>query len=57
MEKHYTTIKETAEITGLSQWYIRERIKAGEIYYLQSGNKYMINLPRLLAQLDSESKR
>ena len=57
MEKLYTTVKETAEITGLSQWYIRERIKAGEIYYLQSGNKYMINLPRLLTQLDVESKR
>ena len=57
MEKIYTSIRETAEITGLSQWYIRERIKAGDICFLQAGTKYLINMPRLLEQLDRESER
>ena len=57
MEKIYTSIRETAEITGLSQWYIRERIKAGEICFLQTGAKYLVNMPRLLEQLDKESEQ
>lgn len=39
----FTTIKETSTRSGLSQYYIRNRCKAGTIPCRMMGAKYMID--------------
>ena len=51
--KPFLSIRETAELTGLSCWYIRQEIKAGRIRTIQAGTKYLVNVPRLLESLDA----
>lgn len=52
-EKYFLTIAETAEKTGLSQYYIRQGVKDGWIPYISAGNKYMVNY-KLLSQILDE---
>ena len=54
--KVYASIKETCEITGLSQHYLRDGCKAGTLPHIKSGNKYFICVPALLEQLESEAR-
>lgn len=51
----YQTIQETCETTGLSQYYLRSGCKEGKIPYIQSGSKYLINVPLLLEKLEREA--
>lgn len=48
----FLSIKETVKVTGLSEYYLRQNIKAGKVPYIKSGNKILINMPRLSAALD-----
>lgn len=48
----FLSIKETVKVTGLSEYYLRQNIKAGKVPYIKSGNKILINMPRLSATLD-----
>lgn len=48
----FLSIKEVVKTTGLSEYYLRQNIKAGKIPYIKSGNKILINMPRLSATLD-----
>ena len=53
-EKIYMSIRETAKYTGLSEYYLRNmKNKPG----LKSGNKFLVNVPALLEQLEQESER
>ena len=54
--KPFATIREACNITGLSQHFLRDGVKAGTIPHIMSGNTYMINIPLLLQQLDNMSK-
>ena len=57
MEKAiYMTINDAARETGLSSGYIRKRIKAGEIIFINAGRKYMVNVPKLIEQLEREGR-
>ena len=49
----YQSIKQAAQTTGLSQYYLRSGVKAGRIPHLKSGTKVLINVPRLLQQLEA----
>lgn len=49
----FLSIKEAAKITGLSEYYFRQNIKAGKIPHLREGNKIFVNMPRLLEMLDN----
>ncbi len=48
----FLSIKEVVKITGLSEYYLRQNIKAGKGPYIKSGNKILINMPRLSATLN-----
>lgn len=49
----FQTVKEAAKITGLSEYSLRLHLRTGEIPHIKSGNKYLINMPKLLADLDA----
>lgn len=51
--KPFLSVRLTAELTGLSLYYLRAEIKAGRIPTIKSGSKYLVNIPRLLEQLDA----
>lgn len=48
----FLSIKEVVKITGLSEYYLRQNIKTGKVPYIKSGNKILINMPRLSATLN-----
>lgn len=48
------TIKETAEQFGLPEYRVRQWCKSGEIVCVQCGNRYLINLDKLVAYLNGE---
>lgn len=48
----FQPIKEAVKITGLSEYFLRQNLKAGKIPYIKSGNKIFINMPRLEAELE-----
>ncbi len=52
--KQFTTIKEAAEITGLSECFFRRGVRNGSVPYIRSGVKYLVRLPQFLAQLDAQ---
>lgn len=51
-DKPYQNIRETCNSTGLSQRFLREGCKSGQIPHVMSGNVYMINVPLMLKKLD-----
>ena len=51
----YLSIKDTAKFTGLSEYYLRSRLKEGKINHITSGTKVLINLPLMLAELEKQS--
>lgn len=48
----FLPIKKAAEITGLSEYFFRQSIRAGKIPHLREGNKIFVNMPRLFEMLD-----
>lgn len=51
--KPFLSIRDTATLTGLSCYYLRNEIKAGRIEVIQCGSKYLVNIPRLLENLNA----
>ena len=51
----FQSIRNTARITGLSAFYLRERCKAQTIPVIKVGSEYRINVPLLLEQLAHEA--
>lgn len=47
------TIKQTAELTGLAQHYVRQLCLQNKICYVKAGNRYLINLERFVEFLDT----
>ncbi|MDE6788474.1 MAG: helix-turn-helix domain-containing protein [Ruminococcus sp.] len=47
------TINKAAEITGLSKHFIRQKAVNGEIVCVKAGNKYLINVDRLIEYLNN----
>lgn len=52
----FQTVKQTAISTGLSEHFLRDGIRRGEIPHLRSGAKYLINVPALLERMNELSK-
>lgn len=44
----FQSIADTATLTGISQFALRQRIKQGTVKYTKSGSKYLVNVPDLL---------
>lgn len=51
----FQTIEKVSEVTGLSVFYLRQGIRTGKIPHIKCGCKNMINLPKLIEQLNAES--
>ena len=47
----YHSIRETAKLTGLSEYYLRQQQKAGAVPGVYSGKKFLVNVPSLLESL------
>lgn len=47
----YRSIRETAKLTGLSEYYLRQQQKAGAVPGIYSGKKFLVNVPSLLESL------
>ena len=48
----FQPIKEAVKITGLSEYFLRQNLKAVNIPYIKCGKKILINMPRLEAELE-----
>ena len=46
-------IKDAAQATGLSMYYLRNGCKDGSVPCIKSGTVYFVNVPRLLERLDA----
>lgn len=59
--KPFITIKEAATLTGLSQYYLRQRCKAGTLPLIKVGSEqtgtYFLDAEALVAQLRAEARR
>lgn len=57
-ETVYHSIRETARITGLAEYNLRNRLKDGRLPGLYSGRKFLVNVPSLLklVALEEEQK-
>ena len=51
----YHSIRETAKLTGLSEYYLRQQQKAGAVPGIYSGKKFLVNVPSLLESLVSST--
>ena len=52
----FLNIARACEVTGLSQYYLRNGCKSGFVPHIKSGKVYLINVPALLRKLDAESE-
>jgi len=48
-------IKTAVKISGLSAYRLREDVKNGLIQHTRSGKRILINIPRLLEQIDGKT--
>ena len=47
----FQKIPEACKTTGLSQYYLRQGCKSGDIPCIKSGTVYLVNVPALLEKL------
>lgn len=52
----YQPLRAAAEITGLSHYYIRNGVIAGEIPAIRMGRDWRVNMPLFLAMLEEKAK-
>lgn len=50
----FQKIPEACKTTGLSQYFLRCGCKDGTIPHIKSGKTYLINIPKLLKQLEAD---
>ena len=53
----FLSITEASAVTGLSQFYLRNGCKTGDVPHVRTGNKYLVNVPALLRKLDAVTER
>lgn len=46
------TIRETAQVTGLHEYFVRQLVKQNRVTYVKAGCKTLINLDRLVEFLN-----
>ena len=56
-ETVYHSIRETARITGLAEYNLRNRLKNGRLPGLNSGRKFLENVPSLLKLVALEEEQ
>lgn len=53
LKPHMETIKETAKLFGLSEYFIRKKAKAGEIVAVRISGRILINCDKLTEYLNT----
>lgn len=48
----YQSIKDTVNTVGVSEFFLRKQLKAEKLPHIKSGNKVLVNVPALIAQLE-----
>lgn len=54
--KRFLTVREVAATGVLSEHHLRLMIKEGKVPGIYTGNRFMVNYPLLLEQLDAMSR-
>lgn len=49
------TINATTEIFGLSPYFVRQKVRSGEIIAVKAGCKYLVNVDRLAEYLNNHT--
>ena len=52
----FVSIKSFCKISGLSQYYVRQRVREGSLPFIRSGSVYLVNVEAALEVLDAESR-
>lgn len=47
------TIKETAKVTGIAEYNIRQLVAGNKICFVKAGRKYLINLEKFIEYLNT----
>lgn len=47
------TIKKTAEIFGLSEFFVRQKVLSGEVVFVRAGKKYLVNIDKFAEYLNT----
>lgn len=47
------TIKTTAKLCGLPEYFVRQKVLNGEIVSVKAGSKYLVNIDRFVDYLNS----
>lgn len=48
----FETIKNSAKIVGLAQYYIRQLVRRNKVKYIRAGTKYLLNIDNLIDYLN-----
>ena len=48
----FQTIREAVRSTGLSERYMREMHREGKLLHVMSGNRVLVNVPKLMEMMD-----
>lgn len=51
------TIKNTAKLFGLSEYFIRQKVLCGEIVSVKTGNKYLVNVDKFAEYLNTHTEQ
>lgn len=49
------TLREAADLTGLSYGFLRQKALGGEIVAIRAGRKFLVNVDRLIDYLNGET--
>lgn len=49
------TIAKTAELLGLPEYFVRTKVKSGEIVAIRAGRKVLINVPKFIEYLNTHT--
>lgn len=52
----YHSIRETAKITGISQYYIRNLVRDKKIPGVYCGKKFLVNVPSFLEYMETQGE-
>jgi len=50
------TVAQAAKTIGVSQYWLREGLKANTVPHIKSGSKYLVNIPATIAWINAESE-
>lgn len=55
-EQPFQPVTLASETSGFSQYQLRKGIKDGWVPHVRSGNKYLVNVPALMEQMNRQSE-